>query len=160
MVPVWSGTLYHLRGLYCSWNCAKAHAIEQTKAGTFPKDATSLSLFAFQISFRGRHCPERTRVHSSRCGCYSRFTGVVPAPPKEGLQAFGGNQTISEFRKGFLTIDSYEWVSRYYNPRELTRDPPIRKGYLYTLKPLRRVRVLDADEEEEDPVVLIKRRVY
>jgi hypothetical protein len=35
----------------------------------------------------------------------------------------------------------------------------VRREYLYTLKPLRRVKVLDI-EEDEDPVVLIKRRVY
>lgn len=160
MVPVWSGTCYHLRGNYCSWNCAKAHSIEQCKAGKFPKDTTSLALFAFQISFRGRNCKEKTRVHSSRCGCYSRFTGVVPAGPKESLRAFGGDKTIENFRRGALTIDDYAWVTRYYSPRELTKDARVRGSYLYTLEPLKRVKVLDVDEEGEDPVVLIKRRVY
>lgn len=156
VVPTWSGTCYHLRGNYCSWNCAKSDAVAQAKAGSFPKDATSLTLFAFQISFRGRHCPEKTRLHSPGCCCHSRFTGILPAPPKTALQAFGGSTTIAEFRRGNLVIEKYEWVQRFYSPRELTG---AKCGYLYTLKPLRRVRVVDA-EEDEDPVVLIKRRVY
>jgi hypothetical protein len=84
---------------------------------------------------------------------------VVPAPPKEELQAFGGRSTIAEFRRGALTIDRYEWVTDFYNPRELMDETRIKKEYLYTLQPLRRVRVIDC-EEDEDPVVLIKRRVY
>lgn len=158
LVPVWRGTCYHLRGFYCSWSCAKSHATEQAKAGAFPKDATSISLFAFQISFRGRHCKHKTRVHPPGCGCHSRYTGVLPAPPKETLQAFGGSATIDQFRRGSLTIDSYEWVTRYYSPSELTRDPAVKREYLYTLKPIRRARIIE--DEDEDPVVLIKRRVY
>lgn len=159
MVPVWSGAHYHLRGNYCSWNCAKSHAVAQAKAGSFPKDATSLALFAFQISFRGRHCQHESRVHSARCDCYSRFTGVLQAPHKETLQAFGGGATIAQFRRGALTIDSYAWVERYYSSMDRCREAPVKREYLYTLKPLRRVKVIDI-EEDEDPVVLIKRRVY
>lgn len=157
MVPTWRKTGYHLDGLYCSWNCAKSDTITQTKAHKFPKNLTEIGLFAFQLSFRGRHCPQKTRDHSPHCPCHTRFTGVVPAPPKEELQNFGGAKSITEFRKGFLTIDSYDWITRFYNPRELCSEK-VPSKYLYTLQPMRRVKLLD--DEEEDPVVLIKRRVY
>lgn len=39
-------------------------------------------------------------------------------------------------------------------------DRGIKPQYLYTLKPLRRTKLIDAEDEEDDPVVLIKRRVY
>ena len=39
------------------------------------------------------------------------------------------------------------------------KDARINRAYLYTLKPLRRVKMVDM-EEDEDPVVLIKRRVF
>lgn len=159
MVPAWSGTCYHLRGNYCSWNCAKSDAIAQAKAGVFPEEATALTLFAFQISFRGRNCKEKARVHPAGCDCHSRFAGILPAPPKNTLQDFGGNLTIAEFRRGSLVISDYDWVTRFYSPAELTTDTGIKREYLYTLKPMRRVKVLDI-EEDEDPVVLIKRRVY
>lgn len=158
MVPTWSRTCFHLGGNYCSWNCAKSDTLAKTKAGTFPNKLTAIGLFAFQISFRGRHCPQKARSHSANCGCYTGFTGVVPAPPKEELQDFGGTKSIKEFRRGALTIDSYDWITRYYSPRELCDNKGIKPQYLYTLQPLRRVKLLD--EQDEDPVVLIKRRVY
>lgn len=58
-----------------------------------------------------------------------------------------------------MTIDSYSWVTRYYSPVEKCAVPLVKREYLYTLKPLRRTKLLDS-EEDEDPVVLIKRRVY
>lgn len=153
LVPVWSGTCYHLHGCYCSWNCAKSHTLEKTKAGKFPKDLTSITLFAFQISFKGRHC----RCHSA-CDCYSRFCGIIPAPSKETLKAFGGKATITEFRDGCLTIDSYDWITRSYKPRAKIKETLVKPQYLYTLQPLRRVQLLE--EQEEDPIVLIQRRCY
>jgi hypothetical protein len=157
---MWNRDCYHLSGTYCSWNCAKSDSIAKTKTGSFPKNATALALFAFQISFRGRNCPQKSRLHTPGCHCYSRFTGVLQAYNKETLQAFGGSTTIDQFRRGFLTIESYEWITRFYEPRELLRDPPVKKEYLYTLKPLRRMKFLEAEEEDEDPVVLIQRRVF
>jgi hypothetical protein len=150
MVPCWDRTHYHLRGNYCSWNCAKSHAISQAKAGTFPQDLTSISLCAFKTSFKGRHC-----IHKGKaCHCYSRFTGVVPAPPKETLQAFGGPTSIAEFRRGAMVIESYAWI-----PGELHPDPLLKREYLYTMKPLRRTKTIEV-EDDEDPIVLIKRRCF
>lgn len=54
-----------------------------------------------------------------------------------------------------MTIESYDWVK---NPRDLASEGKIKPQYLYTMLPLRRVKLLE--EEEEDPVVLIKRRVF
>jgi hypothetical protein len=50
-------------------------------------------------------------------------------------------------------------VEKYYSSAERCAEGSVRREYLYTLKPLRRVKVIDI-EEDEDPVVLIKRRVY
>lgn len=158
MAPAWSGTCYHLSGIYCSWNCAKSHTISKAKANHFPKHLTPIGLFAFQISFRGRHCPQKTRQHPIKCSCYTRYTGVVPAPDKEELLAFGGTKSIHEFRAGALTIDSYDWITRFYSPRELCPEKGVKPQYLYTMQPMRRVKLLE--DEVEDPVVLIKRRVY
>lgn len=84
--------------------------------------------------------------------------GVQAAQPKETLDVFGGHTTIANFRRGFLFIDNYEWVSRYHDPRVRIRDPPSSTKYLYTLEPIRKTRILE--EEDEDPVVLIKQRCY
>lgn len=159
LVPTWRGNHYHLRGNYCSWNCAKSDTISKCRAGAFPQDATSLTLFAYKISFRGRNCKHNSRVQAKRCDCYSRFAGVLQADDKETLEAFGGSTTIAEFRRDFLTIDSYEWVTRSYSPGERSPLVPMDRSYLFTLKPLRRVKVIDS-EEDEDPIVLIKRRVF
>ncbi len=159
LIPVWTRGCYHLRGNYCSWNCAKADCITQTKTHAFPKDLTSLALFAFQISFRGRHCPSSQRTHSPSCLCYTRFTGLEAAPPKETLHAFGGDQSIKAFRSRALTIESYEWVTRFYSARELVPvTTKINPKYLYTMEPFRKCITLR--EEESDPIVLIKKRVF
>lgn len=146
MVPVWSGTHYHLCGGYCSWNCAKSHTISRSRAGQFPTALTALTIFAFKTAF----CP-----HKKDCLCHSRFTGVIPAPEKEILQAFGGSSTISQFRRGFLIITDY---SRIGKPRGLCDGRKLDPKYLYTMQPLRRTKVIET--EDEDPVVLIKRRAW
>lgn len=148
-LPVWGGTRYHLHGLYCSWNCAKSELIARTRAGTFPAALTALTVFAFRTSF----C-----AHETPCVCHARFTGVVPAPPKETLQAFGGNTTITQFRRGAMTIPDFSRIERLYRPRVLCSGTRINPRYLYTFEPRRRVQLLEV--EDEDPVVLIRRRVW
>jgi hypothetical protein len=76
---------------------------------------TYIALFAYQISYRGRNCRFRSAKHPSHCDCHSRYTSIPPAPPKEDLVAFGGGQTLDSFRRGFLLIDRYEWVERYFD---------------------------------------------
>jgi hypothetical protein len=161
MVPIWSQGCYHLNGNYCSWNCAKAHVLSKAKH-SFPKEVTAIALFAYQISFRGKHCGfKQGKLHPATCPCHSRFNGVLPAQDKETLEAFGGHLSISQFRRQSLTIDSYEWITRIYRPRELMRgERDIDPKYLYTMQPIRKVKLLDCDNEDEDPIVMIKRRVY
>lgn len=130
--------------------------LEKASAGKFPKDLTSITLFAFQISFKGKNCRHRRR---RGCDCYSGFCGVVPAAAKEEIAAFGGPSGITEFRNGFMTIDSYDWITRFYTARERVREGLVKPQYLYTLQPLRRVQLLN-DAEDDDPIVLIKRRVF
>lgn len=157
-MPVWAGTRYHLRGNYCSFNCAKSDTIAKARAGTFPRDATALGLFAFQIAWKGKHCPQKTPGrHSPTCRCIARFTGILPAPDKEALEAFGGTMSIQRFRRDMLTIDSYEWIARFYTSHHPI--PTSGVPFLYTLQPLRRVKPMDIDTDD-DPVVLIKRRVF
>lgn len=84
--------------------------------------------------------------------------GIQAARNKETIQAFGGELTISQFRRGFLTIDNYDWVTRYYSPRAPISKPPVASQYLYTLQPIRKTKTLD--DEEEDPVILIKQRCF
>ena len=57
-----------------------------------------------------------------------------------------------------MTIEKYEWVERVWKPRVLCSGLKINPRYLYTFEPRRRVQLLE--EEEVDPVVLIKRRVW
>ena len=142
LLPVWSRTHYHLSGNYCCFNCAKSDAILKTKTHVFPKALTSLGLFAAKIAtYRG-----------------SVFAGITPAAPKETLQAFGGTTTITQFRRGAMIIEKYEYIERLWRPRELLSERGIDPQFLYTFKPLRRVQLLDCDEE--DPVGLIQRRVW
>ena len=149
LAPTWSGTHYHLRGGFCSWNCAKSDAISRTRAGRFPASLTALTILAFKTSF----C-----AHERACLCHSRFTGIVPAPEKETLTTFGGSSTILQFRRGFLVITDYSRVERMWRPRVLCSGHKLDPRYLYTLEPLRRTKLIET--EEEDPVVLIKRRVW
>lgn len=160
MVPVWDGRRYHLRGNYCSWNCAKSDALLHARAGTFPHQATALTLFVFQITVRGKHCPHKTHRHPSSCLCFSRFAGILAAAPRETLEAFGGKMSIEHFRRNFLTIERYEWIQRLYIPTQEVRETGIPKKYLYTLQPRRGIVVLENSEEEDDPVALIKRRAW
>lgn len=157
LCPVWTKDCYRLWGNYCSWNCAKADFLVKAKSW-FPKGLTETCLFAYQISFRGRNCPIKQREHPASCPCHSRWVGVKAAGNKETLKAFGGHLTIAQFRRGFLHISSYDWITRYYSPRELIRVPPVQQKYLYTLEPRRRTIILE--QEEEDPVVLIKQRCF
>jgi hypothetical protein len=57
-----------------------------------------------------------------------------------------------------MIIEKYEYVQQLWKPRELLNARRVDPQYVYTLKPLRRVRLLQ--EEEEDPVALIQRRVW
>lgn len=160
MVPVWSQGCYHLNGNYCSWNCAKAHVLSKAKHA-FPKEVTTIALFAYQISFRGKHCGFKQGKHPATCPCHSRYHGVLPAQDKETLEAFGGHLSITQFRRKSLTIDSYEWITRIYRPRELMKEVShVDPKYLYTMQPIRKVKLLDCDNEDDDPIVMIKRRVY
>jgi hypothetical protein len=84
--------------------------------------------------------------------------GVKAARDKTSLKAFGGDLTIAQFRRGFLCIDTYDWILAYYSPRDPFKQPLVQSKYLYTLEPVRKTLVVD--EEDEDPVVLIKQRVY
>ena len=157
LLPVWHRARYHLSGNYCSWNCAKSYCLDRARAHTFPSSLTALALFAYQISYRGKHCRQKTRAHPSDCPCHSRYHGLLAARPKETLQAFGGHLTIQQYRQDFSTIESYAWITRFYSPGDPIKTPPINPRYLYTLDPIRKTIVYQ--EEDDDPVVFIQSRL-
>jgi len=75
--------LFHVRGIFCSFSCCYAYTLKEP----IFKDK---SLFKFM---------------------YKQVTGnhfdILPAPPREVLQVFGGSKTIDEFRRvkeGFFEI--------------------------------------------------------
>lgn len=57
-----------------------------------------------------------------------------------------------------MTIPDYSRIERLWRPRVLCSGMRIDPRYLYTLEPRRRVQLLEL--EDEDPIVLIKRRVW
>ena len=67
---------FHVYGVFCTWGCAKAHAIHSKRDW-----ALETSLLAFL----------KKRVTGN-------VTGIKPAPSKYLLQKFGGSMTIEEFR--------------------------------------------------------------
>lgn len=57
-----------------------------------------------------------------------------------------------------MTIDKYEYIQKLWEPRKLMTMARVDPQYIYTLKPLRRVQVME--DEEEDCVALIQRRCW
>lgn len=57
-----------------------------------------------------------------------------------------------------MTIPDYSRIQRIWEPRVLCTGVQLDPKYLYTFEPRRRVQLLET--EDEDPVVLIKRRVW
>ena len=114
-IPIWDRDHYRLVGNYCSWNCAKSDAINRNRTRRYPVALSFIALFAYQISYRGRNCRFRSTKHPAHCNCHSGYAGLCPAPPKENLVSFGGNQSLDSFRRGFLLIERYEWIERYFD---------------------------------------------
>lgn len=132
--------VFHLSGLFCSWNCAKAYRYSHPQF--CHKDAASfLPVFAFLTSHRPRYCPNPlTRAHSCDCQCLDYSHRVIFPPPKENLQMFGGHMTIYDYRKGFMTIDDINWVTRCFTLTKQFKDKMGCFGrlrqYLYDFVPI------------------------
>jgi len=80
--------VYHVFGLFCSLQCAKAHLLENTAFGAGDR---MLLLHHMALEHFG---------HSGRI--------VAPAPPRHRLKMFGGDLGIEDFRKEheFLSVAS------------------------------------------------------
>lgn len=102
-----------LIGNFCSWNCAKSFVY--SKGSRKPQGVHYLWILSFLTVHRPQHCPSVTSYHSAECPCLKIPSTIELTPPKEHLQAFGGNMSIDEFRKNSLTIDKYEWISQFLN---------------------------------------------
>lgn len=106
---------FYFAGNFCSWNCVKSYAF-RLHGVRKPGGASYISLLAFLTAHRPRHCLyDKDVKHPHTCPCIDMFTGVTMSPKKEVLKAFGGNLSVEEYRKDFLTIESYDWVEDYFN---------------------------------------------
>lgn len=76
-----------LYGNFCSFNCGKSWILAR------PKNRQT-NLLTFYLMARKIFGPSKCRFQ--------------PAPPKEILQAFGGNVSISTYRESFLMITCWE----------------------------------------------------
>lgn len=66
---------YQVKGIFCSWECAKRYLFEQDSVGI------KSALF--------------TKMVRDLEGSYKK---IYPAPPRQILEVFGGNLTIEQFR--------------------------------------------------------------
>ena len=110
--------VFYFLGNFCTWNCAKAYAINFQ--GIKRKEAIHyVSLLAFLTSHRPRYCPDTTN-HTGLCECVSSYSGVQLPLPREKLQAFGGTISIEVFRKDMLSINDISWVvDNFYNHKNM-----------------------------------------
>ena len=106
---------YNFTGNFCSWNCVKSYQFENKK--NYRKDTSyqAISLLAFLTSYRPRVCPILlTQKHGYDCPCLDEWKGLLMAPPKQCLVAFGGNVNIDQYRKDFMTITDYRVIEQLF----------------------------------------------
>ena len=72
---------HHQIGKFCSYECMLAYALSEIRPGM--RDAIGYITQEFI-----KHYPDLD------------FTQIIPAPPYEVLEAYGGSLSISQFRKG------------------------------------------------------------
>jgi hypothetical protein len=112
------GSKFLFHGVFCSWNCVKAFAINKaaSQGHSKPKGFEYIPLFAFLLAYRPRYCPaDPFQPHPVSCPCLERIFRVDPAAPKERLTMFGGPVSIERYREGFLTIEDVKWTWRYFH---------------------------------------------
>ena len=89
--------VYHCRGNFCSWQCAKAYNMTVTPQRGQGSRNMYLSLLAYRLWVKYKVGDLKQILN------FARFR-IDPALPKEVLDVFGGNMTIEEFRKDFFGI--------------------------------------------------------
>lgn len=93
--------VYHCRGNFCSWQCAKAYNMTVTPQRGQGNRNMNISLLAYRlwVKYKTKDCNRDNK----RILNFARFN-IDPAPPKEVLDVFGGDVTIDDYRKGFFGI--------------------------------------------------------
>lgn len=94
--------VYHCRGNFCSWQCAKAYNIRQTPLAGRGNRNMYIAILAHRTWVKYR-TGERTTQEEKSMKTYAMYC-IHPSPPREVLQVFGGDMTIADFRKELFGI--------------------------------------------------------
>lgn len=160
------GSHLHLTGNFCSWNCCKSYFLFQRRT----RSSTTLhtiTLLALLTSHRPRVCRhDPSSPHPVDCPCLDIHFGVALPPPRQDLQAFGGNKTIDEYRKGFYVIENYDDLSRYiihndhiHMDRVNIVSTQIRRRYTYSISMVPSKQEIETQQEVitlKAPIPLIR----
>jgi hypothetical protein len=109
-----SPTGFYLSGNFCSWNCVKTYYFYACQDKRKARATQSISLLAFLTYHRPKFCPFPVTRHQTGCPCLEVYHGIPLAPKKETLHVFGGTLDIQNFRKGFMMVESIDWITRCF----------------------------------------------
>lgn len=126
---------FKLSGNFCSWNCVKSYVHHH--GFVKPRGTEFVPIFAFLTVHRPKYCPISPEIkHPVDCPCIERYTPLINAPNRNSLKMFGGNLSITQFRKNFSSIRDYSNITKLF---QLDRDGRIHghrlptKPYLYCI---------------------------
>lgn len=85
--------LFYSRGTFCTYNCAKTHAL--TKQGCKAVSVTYLALLA----------NKNRLLHLGETSKATNAVFIKPVPNKYTLKLFGGSLSIDEYRRGCIRFD-------------------------------------------------------
>lgn len=91
--------IYHCRGVFCSWQCAKSFNLRETPFAAKGNRCMYIALLARQMWTKYND----EKLSKDVIRQYSYYS-LDPAPPKTCLKAFGGSMDIEEYRKNFFGI--------------------------------------------------------
>ena len=98
--------VYHCRGNFCSWQCAKAYNNLQTPPSGRGNRNMYISLLAHRtwVKYQKEHTKGRqTKDRRLAMKTYA-MSLIHPSPPREVLRVFGGKLSIDEYREGLFGI--------------------------------------------------------